>query len=47
MLDSQPNLRFVPFGQTTPLVGIFRHVDAGYDLAKKCAAENDVSIPME
>jgi len=30
-----------------PLTGIFRHVDAGYDLAKQCAAEHGVGIPME
>ncbi|UCD75177.1 MAG: urocanate hydratase [Phycisphaerales bacterium] len=30
-----------------PLMGIFRHVDAGYDLAKKCAEENNVHIPMD
>jgi urocanate hydratase len=30
-----------------PLTGIFRHVDAGYDLARQCAAEHGVTIPME
>jgi len=30
-----------------PFTGIFRHVDAGYDLAKQCAAEHGVGIPME
>jgi urocanate hydratase len=29
-----------------PLMGIFRHVDAGYDIAKRCATEYDVDIPM-
>ena len=29
-----------------PLLGIFRHVDAGYEIAKQCAAEHDVRIPM-
>ena len=29
-----------------PLLGIFRHADAGYDVARKCAAEHDVTIPM-
>jgi urocanate hydratase len=29
-----------------PLMGIFRHVDAGYDIAKRCAAEHDVGLPM-
>ena len=29
-----------------PLMGIFRHVDAGYDAAIQCAKEQDVSIPM-
>ena len=30
-----------------PLTGIFRHVDAGYDLAKQCADKHGVGIPME
>jgi len=29
-----------------PLTGIFRHVDAGYELAERCAAEHRVGIPM-
>jgi len=29
-----------------PLMGIFRHVDAGYDEAERCAREQDVKIPM-
>ncbi|MHC5113782.1 MAG: urocanate hydratase [Planctomycetota bacterium] len=29
-----------------PLMGIFRHVDAGYDEARACASEQDVSIPI-
>ena len=29
-----------------PLLGIFRHADAGYDLARKCADEHEVQIPM-
>jgi urocanate hydratase len=29
-----------------PLMGIFRHVDAGYEEARNCAAENNVKIPM-
>jgi urocanate hydratase len=29
-----------------PMMGIFRHADAGYDLAKQCAKEQDVKIPM-
>jgi len=29
-----------------PLMGIFRHVDAGYDEAKACARELSVEIPM-
>ncbi len=28
-----------------PLMGVLRHVDAGYDLAKKCAEEQAVEIP--
>jgi len=30
-----------------PLMGIFRHVDAGYDEAKDCAYKNNVKIPMK
>ncbi len=29
-----------------PLMGIFRHVDAGYNEAVECAKANDVKIPM-
>ncbi len=29
-----------------PLMGIFRHVDAGYDEARSCATKNMVKIPM-
>ena len=29
-----------------PLMGIFRHADAGYDDAIRCAAEQGVNIPM-
>jgi urocanate hydratase len=29
-----------------PLMGIFRHADAGYEEAKKCAAEHNVQLPM-
>ena len=30
-----------------PMMGIFRHVDAGYDIARTCADEQDVPIPMK
>ncbi|MFQ5905606.1 MAG: urocanate hydratase, partial [bacterium] len=30
-----------------PGIGIARHVDAGYDLARKIAKEKGVKIPME
>ena len=30
-----------------PLMGIFRHVDAGYTEAVQCAEEHDVQIPVE
>jgi urocanate hydratase len=30
-----------------PMMGIFRHADAGYDLARRCAGEHSVKIPME
>jgi urocanate hydratase len=29
-----------------PLLGIFRHADAGYDLARKCADEHHAKIPL-
>jgi len=29
-----------------PAMGVFRHADAGYDLAKRCADEQGVDIPM-
>ena len=29
-----------------PMMGVFRHADAGYDLARDCAHERDVRIPM-
>ncbi len=29
-----------------PMMGIFRHADAGYETAKKCAADQNVDIPM-
>ena len=29
-----------------PMMGVFRHVDAGYDEAKRCATEHEVDIPM-
>ncbi len=29
-----------------PMMGIFRHTDAGYSLAAECAATNNVHIPM-
>ncbi|MCH8153251.1 MAG: urocanate hydratase [Planctomycetes bacterium] len=30
-----------------PLLGIFRHADAGYEIAKQCAEEHGVRIPMQ
>lgn len=30
-----------------PASGVMRHADAGYDLAKKCALENHLWLPME
>jgi urocanate hydratase len=30
-----------------PATGVMRHADAGYDLAKKCAKENGLWLPME
>jgi urocanate hydratase len=29
-----------------PMLGIFRHADAGYEIAKQCADDLDVKIPM-
>jgi urocanate hydratase len=28
-----------------PATGVMRHADAGYDIAKECAAENDLNLP--
>lgn len=30
-----------------PATGVMRHADAGYELAKKCAKENSLWLPME
>ncbi len=30
-----------------PMMGIFRHADAGYDTAKNCAEEHEVDMPMD
>ncbi|MFI5357598.1 MAG: urocanate hydratase, partial [Opitutales bacterium] len=30
-----------------PMMGVFRHADAGYELARDCAARLDVPIPMK
>jgi urocanate hydratase len=30
-----------------PMMGIFRHVDAGYSEAISCATEHDVKIPVQ
>jgi urocanate hydratase len=29
-----------------PMMGVFRHADAGYDLAKDCARRLNVRIPL-
>ncbi|MDG1898476.1 MAG: hypothetical protein P8I74_01285, partial [Phycisphaerales bacterium] len=29
-----------------PMMGIFRHADAGYDIARGCADDQDVQIPI-
>ncbi len=29
-----------------PMMGVFRHADAGYDEAKSCAIEHEIDIPM-
>lgn len=29
-----------------PATGVMRHADAGYELARQCARENDLSLPM-
>ena len=30
-----------------PMTGVFRHADAGYDIARDCATQHDVKIPMK
>jgi urocanate hydratase len=32
---------------TDPGMGIIRHVDAGYEIAKDCAKRNNIVIPMD
>jgi urocanate hydratase len=32
---------------TDPGMGIIRHVDAGYEQAKRCAEEKSVRVPMD
>ncbi len=44
--SSEMDLRLDRVLTNDPLMGIFRHVDAGYDLAHSCAQENHVKIPM-
>jgi len=29
-----------------PATGVMRHADAGYDIAKKCAKEQNLDLPM-
>jgi urocanate hydratase len=29
-----------------PMMGVFRHADAGYEIARKCAAEHEIDVPM-
>ncbi len=29
-----------------PMMGIFRHADAGYEIARRCAREHNVDVPM-
>lgn len=29
-----------------PMMGVFRHADAGYEAARRCACEHDVDLPM-
>ena len=29
-----------------PMMGVFRHADAGYELARECARQESVPIPM-
>ena len=30
-----------------PATGVMRHADAGYEIAKKCARDNNLDLPME
>ncbi|MBL8746174.1 MAG: urocanate hydratase [Phycisphaerae bacterium] len=29
-----------------PMMGVFRHADAGYEIARRCAAEHEIDVPM-
>jgi urocanate hydratase len=46
--DGSPemNIRLERVLTNDPLMGIFRHADAGYDEAVSCAKRNSVQIPM-
>lgn len=42
--DAEMRLRRVLFND--PATGVMRHADAGYDIAKQCAHENNLNLPM-
>ena len=46
-LEAAGWIRFLRGTGDDPMMGIFRHADAGYEIAQQCADELDVKIPME
>lgn len=45
--SAELNIRLERVLTNDPLMGIFRHVDAGYDEALACAKRNNIKIPMK
>lgn len=45
--SEQAALRLARVLHNDPATGVMRHADAGYELAKNCANENDLWLPME
>jgi urocanate hydratase len=45
--SAEMNIRLERVLTNDPLMGIFRHVDAGYDEALACAKRNNIKIPMK
>ena len=46
-LEAAGWIRFLRGTGDDPMMGIFRHADAGYEIAQQCADESGVKIPMQ